>query len=251
MAASYGAGCSCWIGSASNSICGSATAGSTTSSAPWGISLGSSAVIADVGLNSLAAEISAISGAWGMTAGEVSAVCSTTGPTDSKSDSAGGGDSRLGSAVWRAAACNGLAPIFANRSKVPLDFAVGKAPRRNEGLDAASRNETWRGPPKKPLPTPTASPFSAAAIRGLKMRELAIDLICKKLGTLNVWRRNSGTITQAKRKTPANSNPPTSHVCRLIDVTTPGCEIPVRPSFVADVAAAAAPDGFVSPAAAC
>jgi hypothetical protein len=72
------------------------------------------------------------------------------------------------------------------------------------------------------------------------MRELAIDLICKKLGTLNVWRRNSGTITQANRKTPANSNPPTSHVCRLIDVTMPGCEIPAGLSFVADVAAAAA-----------
>src|SRR5205809_529958 len=125
MAASYGAGCSCWIGSASNSICGSATAGSTTSSAPWGISLGSSAVIADVGLNSLAAEISAISGAWGMTAGDVSPVCSTTGPTDSKSDSAGGGDSRLGSAVWRSAACNGLETIFDNRSKVALDYADG------------------------------------------------------------------------------------------------------------------------------
>src|SRR5207245_2333630 len=72
-------------------------------------------------------------------------------------------------------------------------------------------------------------------------------LIFQDVETLNMERRSPGTTTQAKRKIPANRNPPTSHVRRLAIPAVPGCEMLDARGLVAT---AGAPDDFVSPAAA-
>ncbi len=216
-----GIGCPCPIGSSGSTL--ESIEGSATEATAVSKTVGASFV------DSMGSCISGVGGTNGKTtpasgmnsklAG--STTCSMTGPT---ADSGRGSASGSGSTATSAAGGTKGSGTPAVRVEFPAntraDFPSARTPRRNEGSEAFNCNDTRGGPPMRRLLT-AATRVWEDEISTSSTRGPVTGAAWRKTGTLIVRRRISGTITQANKKMPAKSKPPTSNLCRVSSMAGP------------------------------